>query len=403
MSINNDTIYSMAQLDLSGGPVRLRVPDTAGRYYVLQFVDAWTNNFAYVGHRATGTEAGTFLLVPPGWDGSSGDGERGIRVPTDVASIVGRWAVAGEQDMPVVLELQAGLTLEATGLGRGLPEPAAAHDDLGFFEQLRDVDAGVSARATRSRVPAAVLAARAPRSRATVRRSRSRAGRRPGRGEAAHGSARSPGAESRAERLEAQPTTLSITTWTSSRSARSTTSAVEAGRPDQRAYVQTGVGRSGRAVGQSRLRGHLRRSSRTTARASNSTGNQRYAIRFDTAPPVNGFWSLTMYDMPAYYLVDNPINRYSIRRSHPRASLHGPDGSLTILLQHDPPSDPDDRAELAPNPRRRRSDRSYECTSLTRASSTAATRSPRSSASPNRRPAANTASRLSAILIIAIA
>ena len=45
VTINNDTLYSMAQLDLSVGPVRLRVPDTDGRYYVLQFVDAWTNNF----------------------------------------------------------------------------------------------------------------------------------------------------------------------------------------------------------------------------------------------------------------------------------------------------------------------------------------------------------------------
>ena len=46
VSINNDTVYSMAQIDLSVGPVRLEVPDTAGRYYILQFVDAWTNNFA---------------------------------------------------------------------------------------------------------------------------------------------------------------------------------------------------------------------------------------------------------------------------------------------------------------------------------------------------------------------
>ena len=59
VSINNDTIYSIAQVDVSGGPVLLRVPDTAGRYYVLQFVDAWTNNFAYVGRRATGTAAGS--------------------------------------------------------------------------------------------------------------------------------------------------------------------------------------------------------------------------------------------------------------------------------------------------------------------------------------------------------
>jgi hypothetical protein len=69
----NDTIYSIAQVDVSGGPALLRVPDTAGRYYVLQFVDAWTNNFAYVGRRATGTAAGSFLLTPPRWDGNGGE------------------------------------------------------------------------------------------------------------------------------------------------------------------------------------------------------------------------------------------------------------------------------------------------------------------------------------------
>src|SRR6478752_1328531 len=68
VTINNDTVYSMAQIDLSVGPVRLEVPDTAGRYYILQFVDAWTNNFAYVGHRATGTKSGDFLLVSPDSD-----------------------------------------------------------------------------------------------------------------------------------------------------------------------------------------------------------------------------------------------------------------------------------------------------------------------------------------------
>jgi len=66
VSVNNDTMYSMAQLDLSGGPLLLSVPETGDRYYVMQFVDAWTNNFAYVGTRATGTGAGRFLLAPPG-------------------------------------------------------------------------------------------------------------------------------------------------------------------------------------------------------------------------------------------------------------------------------------------------------------------------------------------------
>ena len=106
VTINNDTIYSMAQLDLGVGPVRLHTPDTAGRYYVLQFVDASTNNFAYVGHRATATDAGDFLLVPPGWSGDTPAGVTVIHFPTTVASIVGRWACAGEPDLPAVHALQ---------------------------------------------------------------------------------------------------------------------------------------------------------------------------------------------------------------------------------------------------------------------------------------------------------
>jgi hypothetical protein len=55
VSPNNDTLYVLAALDLRSGPLTLHVPDTADRYYVLQFVDTWTNNFAYLGRRATGT------------------------------------------------------------------------------------------------------------------------------------------------------------------------------------------------------------------------------------------------------------------------------------------------------------------------------------------------------------
>src|SRR5512143_2163869 len=114
VSVNNDTIYSIANIDTTGGPVRLDVPDTAGRYYVLQFVDAWTNNFAYVGHRATGTAARSFLLVPPAWEGEGSTDLTAIRFPTAVATIVGRWAVNGEAELPAVRELQRKLTLTPT-------------------------------------------------------------------------------------------------------------------------------------------------------------------------------------------------------------------------------------------------------------------------------------------------
>ena len=141
VTINNDTVYSMAQLDLSVGPVALHVPDTAGRYYVLQFVDAWTDNFAYVGHRATGTEEGDFLFVPPGWTGEPPAGHTVIRLPTLVASVVGRWAVASDADLPAVHALQDATTLtpldvSAVPVGLATADPSVP-DDLVFLEKLR--------------------------------------------------------------------------------------------------------------------------------------------------------------------------------------------------------------------------------------------------------------------------
>jgi hypothetical protein len=140
VTINNDTIYSMAQVDISGGPLLLHVPDTGGRYYVMQFVDAWTNNFAYVGRRATGTAAGSFLLAPPGWKGDAPDGIEVIEFPTNVGSIVGRWACDGPQDLPAVRALQAGTALEPFGARKepaGIAEPAEVPRELAFFERLR--------------------------------------------------------------------------------------------------------------------------------------------------------------------------------------------------------------------------------------------------------------------------
>jgi hypothetical protein len=121
VSINNDTVYSMGPIDLGVGPVTLEVPDTGGAYYVLQFIDAWTNNFAYVGTRATGTGAGRFLLTPPGWDGDVEDGATQIRFPTRIGVIVGRWACDGPDDLPRVRSLQQATTLTPRRVRRRPP------------------------------------------------------------------------------------------------------------------------------------------------------------------------------------------------------------------------------------------------------------------------------------------
>ena len=81
VSPNNDTCYSIAACDVRREPLVLHVPDTADRYYVNQFIDAWSNNFAYIGQRATGTAEAEYLLVEPGYNGEVPDRDAGHPCP----------------------------------------------------------------------------------------------------------------------------------------------------------------------------------------------------------------------------------------------------------------------------------------------------------------------------------
>ncbi len=78
-------------------------------------------------------------------------------------------------------------------------------------------------------------------------------------------------------------------------------------------------------------------------------GAHRYEIHFRQTPPCHAFWSLTMYDLAEFYMVANPIDRYSIGDRTP-GLRHGADGSLTIAIQHDAPASAEARANWLPAP-----------------------------------------------------
>ena len=105
---NFDTLYSVGWLDMTKEPMIVSVPDTGGRYYLLPMLDMWTDVFASPGWRTTGTEAGNFLLTPPGWSGDVPAGMTRISAPTPIVWIIGRTKTDGSADYDAVHKIQAG-------------------------------------------------------------------------------------------------------------------------------------------------------------------------------------------------------------------------------------------------------------------------------------------------------
>ena len=99
-------LYVGGVLDLSQGAQVLHVPDMAGRYYSVQFTDPSDGtNFAYVGKRTTGTEAGDYLMSGPGWKGTVSQGMTQIASPNNSVLVIGRVFVESDSDLPTAYGL----------------------------------------------------------------------------------------------------------------------------------------------------------------------------------------------------------------------------------------------------------------------------------------------------------
>jgi hypothetical protein len=110
--VNRDTLMTAGWLDLSKGPQVLHVPDMAGRYYSVQFTDPSKNtNFAYVGKRTTGTQAGDYLVSGPGWEGQAPSGIMQISSPNNSVLVFGRVLVESDSDLPTAYALSKQIQL----------------------------------------------------------------------------------------------------------------------------------------------------------------------------------------------------------------------------------------------------------------------------------------------------
>ncbi|MEP7133369.1 MAG: DUF1254 domain-containing protein [Chloroflexota bacterium] len=112
VGVNHDTLATGGWLDLSKEPQVLHVPDFSGRYYSVQFTDPFNVNFAYVGTRTTGTQAGDYLITGPNWKGQVPSSMMQISSPNNSVLVLGRALVYSDSDLSTayVLSKQIQLT-----------------------------------------------------------------------------------------------------------------------------------------------------------------------------------------------------------------------------------------------------------------------------------------------------
>ena len=339
---NSDTPYSMCWLDLRAEPVVLSVPDVpAGRYFSVQVCDGNTYNVGYIGSRATGQGAGSWLVAGPGWQGATPPGVKGvIRSTTWFALTIFRTQLFGPTDMPNVIAVQKGYRAQPLSAFLGQPAPAAAPAirwpritaELAkhhFFDYL-----------------AFALQFNAPQpNEAAIRAQMATIGI-DGRG--------TPLPHAFFDRLELLAAAVL--------GERKVDAAVAAagvamngwrvtpipGSPD--AYngdwmlraVAAKAGIYGNTTEEATY--PFTRTDATGATLDGSTG--RYAITFGPGqlPPVNAFWSVTMYHGGNQLLVQNPIDRYLINSPMLAGMKRNADGGVTLHVQKDDPG-----GDLTPN------------------------------------------------------
>ncbi len=333
---NFDTLYSSAWLDLRKEPMIVSAPDTRGRYYLLPMMDMWTDVFASPGKRTTGTGAGRFAVVMQGWKGKLPAGIERIESPTPYVWIIGRTQTNGPADYEAVHKVQDGYAITPLSQWGNKPVPAKfvgdptvdmktppmTHIDTmaadKYFAYAAEIlklhpphitDQPIVARMRRiGMVPGKSfdLAKADP----TVKRAMERA------------------APDALKAIRAKIPTLArvVNGWqmnTDSMGVYGTyylkracvaLAGLGANLPEDAIYPFNLGDAEGKAL----------------------TGTHRYALHFDRdqLPPVNAFWSVTLYDNDGFPTA-NDLKRYAIGDRDKLA--YGGDGSLEIYIQHESP------------------------------------------------------------------
>jgi len=338
---NADTLYTTVWLDVSREPWILSIPEMKGRFFLFPMLDGWTNVFQDPGTRTTGTQAQKYAITGPGWSGTLPPGVTEYKSPTAMVWILGRIYCTGTpEDYKAVHALQDRVSVvPLSSYGKPYkPEPGKVDPAIDMKtavrEQVNAMDGAayfkLFAELLKTNPPAADDAPMLPKL-------------------AKIGIV--PGQDFDAARLEPgvakgiagapKPAQELIMGWLKAGIAAGdfklengwafTTKAGVYGTSYLQRALITAIG-----LGANRPQDALYPTSTGPDLLKKYSGANRYVMRFEKGqmPPLNGFWSLTMYDA-GYFFVDNPLNRYTLSQRNKLTA--NADGSIDLYIQNESP------------------------------------------------------------------
>jgi hypothetical protein len=345
---NADTPYSFASLDLRSEPMVIVVPKIEkNRYFVFQLMDLYTFNFAYIGSRSTGNAGGNYLIAGPQWNGDVPTGiTRVFQSETQFVNVVGRTQLFNADDLDNVKKIQDEYAIKPLSAFEGSPPPPVA-PEIAWIEPVPEGEDRSSLDVFGELAFLLQFAQPPHPSEAELRASFKEVGIVPG-----------------------QP-------FDPSALAPEIRNAMKAGVADGQKQIDdcraSLAGKTDRLFGSREFLKNdfvIRATGTQVGIGANSrdealypildrdaqgqpldAGKHKYTLRFAKGelPPVNAFWSVTMYTLPQQLLTRNPINRYLVNSPMlPDLKLDA-DGSLTLYIQADSP-DGDHAANWLPAP-----------------------------------------------------
>jgi hypothetical protein len=346
---NSDTPYSMLWLDLRAEPMVISVPAVdKQRYYSVQLTDGSTYNYGYIGSRATGSDAGDYLVVGPDWQGEKPEGIKQVfRSTTPFALTIFRTQLFNADDMPNVEKVQAGYQARPLSAFLNQPAPPAAPK----IDFLPATTAGIKANFYEYLDAALQYVPVTPETK-ELRARLASIGVGPGKTFAfkdlslEHKAAILLAMKEGDDKVDAYLNTgaKDINGW-------KVTSLFGDAAFFSGHWLKRAAAAKGGIYGNDAVEAMYPMTRVDATGATLDASKHNYTLTFPAGqlPPVNAFWSVTMYDGKTQLLIENPINRYLVNSPMLPSMKKNKDGSLTIYIQKDSPGK-DKEANWLPAP-----------------------------------------------------